>query len=363
MKWHYKSNGKYFANKFEAIDEFNESSHSLLLELPSTYDNFDFTVEPKKDLAILLREEAVKVREQSDYVRLFYSGGTDSHAVLDAFVKNNLPIDEIVCFKSGFKNADYEIDNFALPYIESIKTKLAKTKISIMNPVMKDYEEWYGGDWTTGYFAHSFTSTVAFFRLMDQPHDFNDGATNIKGKDKPKILKHKGKFYIYLSDTMEIEPDIYHFMMEDPTIIAKQGHLLMNKLDSPEGEVNQDQANRIIHGSLQDPLPAKKNYWTPGTLKHRDKDIYYANEKERLALSQAIDECPDALDKWLVGIEHMQSTRFRKWFNHGRPELGTIGVQSKFFCLNDNSIATVDELFPTGFTRENISAMAKKPIK
>lgn len=358
MKWHYKSNGKYFANKFDAIDEFEESRHSLFLELPEIYYNFDFSVEPKEDLATLIGAEAVKVRQQSDYIRLFYSGGADSHAVLNAFVSNGLAIDEIVCFKSGFHAADHEIDKFAIPYLESIKSKLVGTSINITTPNFQDYDEWYGDDWTSKYFAHQFTSTVSFFRLMDQPHDFNDGATNIKGKDKPRIIRHKGKFYTYLSDMMEIETDIYHFLMENPALLAKQAHLLLNKLEDPMHHT-QDQANKIIHNHLTDSLPKKEKYYTPGTMKYKNKDIYYANEKERLALIQAIEACPTALDNWINGINYMKTTRFSHWFNQGRPELGTTGVQSKFFCLTDNSVATVDELFPNGFTQENISAMSK----
>ena len=363
MKWQYNSNNKYFTNKFKAIDEFENSRHSLFLEVPDTYDDFDFSREPKEELAILLRDEAIKVREQNDYVRLFYSGGADSQAVLNAFVDNQIVIDEIVCFKSGFKDADYEIDNFAIPYIKSIRNKIVDTRISILTPSVKDYEDWYCSDWTSKYFAHQFTSTVAFFRLIDQPYDFNDGAINIKGKDKPKIVKHKGELYTYFSDSnSEIEQNIYHFLMENPAIISKQCHLLIN---APGDKINfnQNEANNIIHKNIKDPLPVKEKYYTPAKLKHGNKDMHYVNEKERLALVQALKVCPTALDRWIDGTNSMKSTRFSKWFNQGRPEYGTVGVQSKFFCLTDKKVATVDELYPDGFTKENIIAMAKTSAK
>ncbi len=91
--------------------------------------------------------------------------------------------------------------------------------------------------------------------------------------------------------------------------------------------------------------------------------MYYVNEKERLALLQALAGCPTALDKWIDGINSIKSGRFSKWFNQGRPEFGTIGVQSKFFCLTDNKVATSDQIYPDGFTAEHISAMAKSSIK
>jgi hypothetical protein len=36
-------------------------------------------------------------------------------------------------------------------------------------------------------------------------------------------------------------------------------------------------------------------------------------------------------------------------FNNGDPAIGTIGIFSKFYCLSEKSVKTVDELFPDGF--------------
>ena len=142
MKWHYKTNDTHFASKFDAIDEFETKKQKLLLEVPPSYDTFDFTVEPKEDLSTLLANEAFKLREEHDHIRLFYSGGTDSHAVLNAFVKNKIHIDEIVCYKSGFQDADYEIDRFAIPYLNNLKQELSNTSIKIMTPDLKYYEKY-----------------------------------------------------------------------------------------------------------------------------------------------------------------------------------------------------------------------------
>ena len=91
--------------------------------------------------------------------------------------------------------------------------------------------------------------------------------------------------------------------------------------------------------------------------------MYYMNEKERLALLEASKMCPEALDRWIAGINKIRSSRFKDWFNNGRPEFGTTGIQSKFFCLTENNVATIDELYPNGFTKENIIAMAKTSAK
>jgi hypothetical protein len=363
MKWHYHTNNKYFKGKFNAIDEYEKHKKALLLEVPDSYGSFDFTTEPKEDMQTLLKSEAVKVRERHDYIRLFYSGGADSHAVLDAFVNNGLHINEIVCMKSGFHSADYEIDQYAVPYLDSIRRKLEKTKIRILEPTINDYDKWYNGNWTDQYLEHRFASTVSFFRLMDQPYEFNDGALNIKAKDKPTMVSNRGKFYTYISDSIfETEHYMYHFLLENPAILSKQCHLLLKKFKNHPRELNrffqsmdsQDTANSIIHNQ-EASLPLKqKHYLEGGCIQFRGKNLHYVNEKDRLALVEAVAQCPDAVEKWVQGVEDLRSSRFMHWFNSGRPELGTIGILSRFYGLDEKTIKTVDQLYPSGFTQQNI---------
>lgn len=373
MKWHYHTNGKYFKGKFNAIDEFEKNKHTILLEVPDSYESFDFSIEPQEDMRTLLKNEAIKVRAEHNYIRLFYSGGADSHAVLDAFIDNGIHIDEIVCMKSGFISADYEIDQYAVPYLDSIKHKLDKTKIRILTPTTKDYDRWYNSNWTDKYLDHRFASTVSFFRLMDQPYEFNDGAFNIKAKDKPTMVYNQGKVYTYISDSIfEIEHYMYHFLLENPAILSKQCHLLLKKFKQDPKQLNsffqstdsQDTANAIIHGE-QSSLPPKQKHYLGGgdCIKFRGKDLYYVNEKDRLALVEAVAQCPDAVEKWTEGVEDLLASRFVKWFNGGRPELGTIGILSRFYGLDENTTKTVDQLYPSGFTQQNIMAQAKTSTK
>lgn len=356
MKWQYRTNGKSYDSKFSAIDEYEKHKKGLCLETPNEYDSYNFVNEPEKDLTDLLRYEAQKVRAENNYLRLFYSGGADSHAVLNTFIQNNIHLDEIVCLKCGFKNADFEIDQFALPFLSANKDKLKSSEIKVLEPTIQDYEKWYKNDWVSEYLKHKWTSTVAFFRLIDQPYDFNDGALNIKGKDKPKIVQHKGDLYTYISDSnSEIQQNVYHFMLENPAILSKQCHMLINHLPSIL-DFNQETANKVLYNDNSSVLPKKQNYYLPAKMSKNKLEMFYVNEKEELALSQAIKECPEVLANWTHGTNKIKQSKFSKWFNQGRPEYGTIGIQSKFFCLTDNKVCTIDELYPTGFTHENIVA-------
>ena len=48
-------------------------------------------------------------------------------------------------------------------------------------------------------------------------------------------------------------------------------------------------------------------------------------------------------------LEQLRSLTEHQWWNDDRPELGSIGVFSKFYCLTDNHSKTVDDLYPDGF--------------
>ena len=62
------------------------------------FSKIDWSVEPKEDIYELFRQRAQQIREKYDYVVLVYSGGVDSHTVLETFLRNNIHINEICSF-------------------------------------------------------------------------------------------------------------------------------------------------------------------------------------------------------------------------------------------------------------------------
>ena len=63
-----------------------------------------------------------------DYIVLIYSGGVDSHTVLETFLKNNIHINEICSFGNPelvdkTKSINIEVFNAALPFIDTLDLK------------------------------------------------------------------------------------------------------------------------------------------------------------------------------------------------------------------------------------------------
>ena len=109
MSWTLSCNYKTFTNKLSAIREQVASSQGLYFHTPKVYNNYDFTIEPKLSLEELCKQKALQLREENDKIVIWYSGGCDSHYVLNTFLQNKIPVDEIVMVKSGFSKADFEI--------------------------------------------------------------------------------------------------------------------------------------------------------------------------------------------------------------------------------------------------------------
>lgn len=108
----------------------------------------DLLKEPEKSLDQLYKQRAEQLRNDYDYLILHYSGGHDSHNILETFMLNNIFIDEILIlnqfdksFRQKLENANfeflhqtaYEAEFSAIPLAKHfIDTYSPKTKLTIV---------------------------------------------------------------------------------------------------------------------------------------------------------------------------------------------------------------------------------------
>jgi hypothetical protein len=59
------------------------------------FSSYNWNIEPHETLGELYKKRAEQLRRDYDYLILYYSGGHDSVNMLNAFLDNNIPIDEI----------------------------------------------------------------------------------------------------------------------------------------------------------------------------------------------------------------------------------------------------------------------------
>ena len=357
--WFYTCNNKTFDFKFLAISEHLKTKQPIHFHAPEEYNTFDFSIEPNETWATLLKNEAIKLRETYQFIKLWYSGGADSHLILTTFIENNIHIDEICCMKSGFENADYEISNYAEPFLKTIQEQIPKTKISIINPTISDYENYYNKEFTknTAGWGYSCFRLIYHDELI-KDHNQREGLVNVFGAEAPIILKKNNNWYTYWLDA-SIEPNLnkYNFFANNPAIHSKQCHMLLKSCDLNKdsnnhfyGDKNEQDFFRNATGRLKRVMPYKKMYY--GENKNYftldNEKIHYSNNKEEVAIQTAIKRYPNLVKTWKKRLFQLMDQQ-SQWWNYGTPEYGTVNILSKFYCLTDNHNKTVDELYPDGF--------------
>lgn len=100
----YKVGNKSFVNKVQAHIESQITKEQIYFY----YNDLEFSKinwydMPEQDLYELYAQRARQLREQYDYVCLFYSGGSDSSVALQVFLENNIKLDDVVFL--GFTNS------------------------------------------------------------------------------------------------------------------------------------------------------------------------------------------------------------------------------------------------------------------
>ena len=341
MSWYYICNNKKFVSKLEVLREHKQSKQAMQFCIPTAYHDYDFTIPPKESIEELCKQKALNLRATNDKIVIWYSGGCDSHYVLNTFLKNNIKVDEIHMVKSGFSNADYEIEKYAIPFVKKLNIKTV-----VHEPTLDYYEKRYVGNkkqlGSTNEYWHHFRLNNDFENLQ---HHNTEGVAHIFGKEKPTLCFIDGKWYVYFLD-VEVTPQPHqiNFFSDDPILHSKQCHMLIEEIQLMK---NQSDYNKVTW------YHEDQNFWNRSIGRYQNNEFPLKelnensfNNKDVEAIKQAPAHIVDAWqEKNKALVEELGS----EVFNQGDPCMGTIGIFSKFYCLTEKSTKTVDELFPNGF--------------
>ena len=168
-------------------------------------------------LPILYKDRAQQLRDNYDYLILYYSGGADSHNILRTFIDNDIKLDE-VCVKwpkqlidgkfyhlnstdSSARNYWSEWEYCVKPALEWLKINKPEIKITV-----KDYIDTLDVDQMFEKTAHhGFMAGILLNSLVSDSEGkvLSSGKTvgNIYGLDKPILALHDNKIFMFFSDT------------------------------------------------------------------------------------------------------------------------------------------------------------------
>ena len=368
--WKWTCNGLTFDIKWQAIREQNRSGQPILLESPREYDSYPMHQEPKEAWDELLRERAQSIRDQSKRVNIMLSGGRDSTKVVDTFVSNGIFIDEITCIKHGIPEADHEVDNVALPYLAGLDLD-PRTRVNVITRSIQDYKRHYADPY---WIEKETRGLLVQFRLTNLSENlcydnYDSGTAWVSGKEKPTLVFKNGRWYFYLLDhNFEPNQSTYDnavfFYSGSAKVHAKQAHMLKNYItktlpleqyETPAAIKSIDQ-NHIylgcgrIAGSTEFFIPKSRDI-----LEVRDHGgdlLRVFGQKEHRALTSILkdNDLTHLVKNFRKGILDLVDDIGTGRFNDNDPQLGTVGVFSKFYGLDAPETLDMHDLFPNGWT-------------
>lgn len=126
----YKVGPMKFYSKLEAIEVQQRTNFPFSWHFnDEVYDRYDWEKEPKESISELYRRRAQQLRDEYEYLVLWYSGGADSDNILNVFLDNDIKIDEVVSMinyegsKDKLHPFNAEIFHVAIPKIEEAKKR------------------------------------------------------------------------------------------------------------------------------------------------------------------------------------------------------------------------------------------------
>lgn len=221
----YSVRGKHFDNKVEALryaSLFNDCKLSdvKFYFYDNVWKNFNKNLLGRISLKELYKQRALQIREKYDYVILYFSGGADSTNILESFIKNKIPLDEIVVrwpkkligsslyVPNGF---DKTARNFVSEWDLVIEKELKK--IAINHPNIKitilDYIEGvdkfkYSDDlFEVQNHFHSAINLLRMQKFTDIEHNSRGKKVcSVMGFDKPMVCESGGNAMMYFPDNL-----------------------------------------------------------------------------------------------------------------------------------------------------------------
>lgn len=257
---YYLSNNKKTYSKIEAL-EFGEPTWYFN---DSVFSRMNWKLEPEISLKELYKIRCRQIRKAYDYVVLMFSGGSDSHNILNMWIEADCKIDEIAtwwCYEASKGITDpwiAEIPKSALPFIIELKNKGLEFKYRLIDASQNFYDifKLYNKDYKyyVNCFHIPFSTMISTFREKESDYKnlINQGKKIcfVWGHDKPQIFYKDNKYYTVFADNIDssVSPyvqnkyyqgwydELFYWTPDLPELPIKQAHIVKNFLRSNNEE-------------------------------------------------------------------------------------------------------------------------------
>lgn len=238
----------------KALIDFTKSKEAMTFHTGyDFYQKYPWKPEPIESLSYYKKKRAQQIRDKYKRVALAYSGGTDSHTILRAFVENNIQLDEIIINRTTHNQYRiWEFENITLPTLEKYlnkwkyKVKVNQTPSSMMQNV-NDLLGSYKDDKYNGFFRQvvrtNFNPIIDYFNHKHNDFDlakFNSNDCIVWGFEKPSLQIHNKMWCWQIHDKLWGNSDAHNehctsecFYISDdfPELTIKLSWILAKFLD------------------------------------------------------------------------------------------------------------------------------------
>ena len=262
-------------SKFEAFEHKKQQSSISWNFNDDIYSSLNWTKEPQTDLWELYKQRARQIREAYDYVVIWYSGGSDSHNMLLAWIDAGLKIDEIATTwnyeatgdKQNHQNA--EITNVVLPDVQKLKDSGFDFKFRLVDisQLCVDLFSLWKNDFEYNVNFHFSPNNPAKHIIRDKVQDYKDLIASGKkvafvwGKEKPRIKTYEGKYYFQFLDNVDncVGPytqrryhqgwydELFYWSPDFPLIPIKQAHIVKNYVKNNDISINDELLKYLLY--------------------------------------------------------------------------------------------------------------------
>jgi len=368
----YKVGDKAYVNKLEACLSLNSipGNHNLHWDYhDQIFSQYKWDAEPPVDIEELYRQRALQLREQYDHLVLFYSGGADSHTILQTFIKNNIPIDEVFlwgAFKAEEKVIDQlgwsrdpgyysrEVKSIAKPVLLELQ-KTHKFKITEWDWTDKTLEILEDPDWFWDIGTRFAPDTIPrrflhdAFRHTDRYDDKGKKTAFIFGVDKPRLFQDQSGVYLAFIDTMittgvgnnaDIQKrtwendEFFYWSPNLPLLVIKQAHLIYNafkkqsKLHLLPSKTNISGFHASDYYQMIHPIIYPN--WNNNTWQIKKPTSSVTDEVGSWFFNMAPEK---SMNQWRNGVLEMERLVGQRHFNQQSVWQGLIGCYSKFYYI------------------------------
>ena len=248
-------------SKLQAIDFHKINKQPIQWHYnQDVYKKFDWTTEPSMSLDELYVRRAHQIRNQYDYLVLWYSGGADSDNILKTFVRAGIYIDEIAQYtmleahKGDINSSmNQEVYQTSIPITQNLIQsnpiyKTTKHRVIDITQLQIDYLSDADNKWDHFYKVNHYYSTNAIARykirqyIDDYRHMIGSGkkVCFVYGVEKPILKQDNNGWWIQFADGQDHGVsawsqmqnfagdynEFFYWAPDMPEIAAKQAHVL-----------------------------------------------------------------------------------------------------------------------------------------